>query len=99
MRPARAAIFFGTEERGHKKALDLSAGRDEGWTANNRDRGDFTPILSLARQSPGPPGPGLDERKESRSSDFGVGLLAPPYRVFSRSGFNGVFVARYSGAT
>ena len=32
---------------------------------SNQHRRDSTPILSLARQSPGPHGPGLDERKKA----------------------------------
>jgi hypothetical protein len=68
MRPAKAARFFcsltgGTQAQ---KSLRSSAGGgDEGRTATNRHRRDSTPILSVARQSPGPHSPGLDERKKA----------------------------------
>jgi len=50
---------------GTKKPSIFRRGGDEGWTAHNRHRKDSTPILSLARQLPGPHGPGLDERKKA----------------------------------
>ena len=69
MRPAKAALFFfpKSEERRHKKAFDLPQGEETkaGRSDNNRHRRDSTPILSVARQSPGPHGTGLDERKKA----------------------------------
>ncbi len=61
--PGRA--FLGAGERRHKKALGLPQSGDEGWSVKVRHREDSTPILSLAGQSPGPHGPGLDERKKA----------------------------------
>ncbi len=61
----RGRAFLKAEERRHKKAFDLPQGGDEGRTAHNRRRRDSTPILSVARQSPGPHSPGLDERKKA----------------------------------
>src|SRR5277367_744984 len=68
MRHAKAALFFfpKREERRHKKAFDLPQGRRRRLDGpTDRRRGDSTPILSVARQSPGPHGPGLDERKKA----------------------------------
>ena len=67
MRRARAALFFSLkEERGHKKAFDLPQGRRRRQDGTDKKhRRDSTPILSVARQSPGPHSPGLDERKKA----------------------------------
>src|SRR5476651_1169729 len=67
MRPAKAALFLEAEERRHKKAFVLPQGGEEtkAGRSDNRHRRDSTPILSVARQSPGPHGPGLDERKKA----------------------------------
>jgi len=68
MRPAEAAFFFfpQPEERRHKKAFDLPQGEEtKAGRSDNRHRRDSTPILSVARQSPGPHSPGLDERKKA----------------------------------
>src|SRR5258708_523037 len=68
MRPAKAALFFfpQTEERRHKKAFDLPQGRRRRQDGTDKKhRRDSTPILSVARQSPGPHSPGLDERKKA----------------------------------
>ncbi len=58
--------FRVAEARGHKKAFGLPRGEETkaGRSPGGRRR-DSTPILSLARQSPGPHGPGLDERKKA----------------------------------
>src|SRR5476649_1238930 len=68
MRPAKAALFFfpKSEERRHKKAFDLPQGEEtKAGRSDDRHRRDSTPILSVARQSPGPHSPGLDERKKA----------------------------------
>jgi len=64
MRPAQAALFRKRKKRRHKKAFDLPQGRRRRQDGV-RHRRDSTPILSVARQSPGPHGPGLDERKKA----------------------------------
>ena len=68
MRPAQAARFFfpKPENRGHKKAFDLPQGEEtKAGRRQQKRRRDSTPILSVARQSPGPHSPGLDERKKA----------------------------------
>ena len=65
MRHASAAFFSKRRNAGIKKPSVFRRGGDEGRTARKRHRRDSTPILSLARQSPGPHGPGLDERKKA----------------------------------
>ena len=66
-RLGRVLLFFPKpEERRHKKAFDLPQGEEtKAGRSNNRHRRDSTPILSVARQSPGPHSPGLDERKKA----------------------------------
>ncbi len=61
-------------------------------------REDSTPILSLARQLPGPHSPGLDERRKAGLLTSGSSY-SPRLTALSRSGSNETFVARYSGAT
>jgi len=68
MRPAKAAFFFfssNRKERRHKKAFVLPQRRRRRQDGPARHRRDSTPILSVARQSPGPHSPGLDERKKA----------------------------------
>ena len=89
MRPAKAALFlFPAGERRHKKAFDLPQGEEtKAGRSNNRHRRDSTPILSVARQSPGPHSPGLDERKKAglltSGSSYSFRLTARPRAVAS----------------
>ena len=65
-RQGRAFLFPQRENAGIKKPSIFRRGRrrrQDGPT--NRRRRDSTPILSVARQSPGPHSPGLDERKKA----------------------------------
>ena len=86
----RAALFIfpKPEERGHKKAFDLPQGEEtKAERRQPQHRGDSTPILSVARQSPGPQGPGLDERKKAglltSGSSYSSRLTARPRAVAS----------------
>ena len=90
IRPAKAAFFFfpQSEERGHKKAFDLPQGEEtKAGRRQQKHRRDSTPILSVARQSPGPHSPGLDERKKAglltSGSSYSLRLTARPRAVAS----------------
>src|ERR1700761_8031869 len=72
---------------------------DEGRPAlETPSRKDSTPILSMAGQSPGPHGPGLDERGKAGLLTSGSSY-SPRLAALSRSGTHEAFVTRYSGAT
>ena len=65
-RPAALFFFPQPDERRHKKAFDLPQGEETKAERRQQEhRRDSTPILSVARQSPGPHSPGLDERKKA----------------------------------
>ena len=66
MRPAKAASFLLRRNAGTKKCLRSSAGEEtKAGRHQQKHRRDSTPILSVARQSPEPHSPGLDERKKA----------------------------------
>ena len=65
MRPAEAAHFGQRKRAGIKKPSIFRREETKAERRQHKHRGDSTPILSVARQSPGPHSPGLDERKKA----------------------------------
>ena len=87
-RPAALFFFPQPDERRHKKAFDLPQGEETKAERRQQEhRRDSTPILSVARQSPGPHSPGLDERKKAglltSGSSYSFRLTARPRAVAS----------------
>jgi len=77
--------FLGAKERGHKKTFARPQGGGEGQAAQGARGLHSHPVFGEtdARTTR----PGTWWAQESRSSDFGVVLLAPPYRTPLYSGF------------